>query len=343
MLVVWVFGDEMEKVNMRADDLLVETIDRLFAEHCTPERIAAAEAQGSYDHQLWEALEENGLTLVGVDENRGGSGGTLHDAAAIMKASGYHAAPVPLADSLVAARLMTQSSSKNSSPDGGSLPGLGGVNVALAGRRIPWFEQASGVMGFSDPSILTIERVGKNYAGEPFVVLASVPPADQNVREQLALARSIQMAGALQRVSDLCVQYAMEREQFGKPIGKQQILQHYLAQIAGEAVTAQAAADNAVDLMVVGVPGDEVTLAIAAAKVVSSRAVGTVNKLAHQLHGAIGYTDEHRLQLWTRRLWAWRDDFGTESEWGAVLGSALTSRGSSALWPLVTSWPPATD
>jgi acyl-CoA dehydrogenase len=316
-------------INMRADELLVETIDRLLAEHCTPERIAAAE--GAYDHALWSVLEESGLTLVGVAEDRGGSGGTLHDAAAIMVASGYHSAPVPLADSLVAARLTAEDGTLVSS----------GIQVAISGRRVPWFEQSSGVMGFGDPSMLTIERTGTSYAGDPYVVLTSVPPANDVVKQQLALARSLQMAGALQRVSELCVQYAMEREQFGKPIGKQQILQHYLAQIAGEAVTAQAAADNAIDLMAVGADPVEITLAIAAAKVVSSRAVGSVNKLAHQLHGAIGYTDEHRLQLWTRRLWAWRDDFGTESEWGAVLGTALAGRGGPALWPLVTSWPPA--
>jgi acyl-CoA dehydrogenase len=69
--------------------------------------------------------------------------------------------------------------------------------------------------------------------------------------------------------------------------------------------------------------------------------VGPTNKNAHQLHGAIGYTDEHRLQLWTRRLWAWRDDFGTESQWGAELGADVLRGGGGALWPVVTSLPAA--
>jgi acyl-CoA dehydrogenase len=325
---------------MRADDMLVETIGKIFEEHCTPERIGAAE--GGLDADLWTLLEQNGLTLVGVPEERGGSGGTLHDAAALMVASGYHAAPIPLADSLVGARLLAASGH----------PVGEGTHIAVSGVRVPWLAEAAVIVG--DPSssssastnltTLTaadVARSGRNYAGDPYVVLQTVPdPAAVRVAcEQMALARSLQIAGALQRVSDLCVQYATEREQFGKPIGKQQILQHYLAHIAGEAVTAQAAADNAVDLMAVGVDPAELTLAIAAAKTVASRSVGSVNKLAHQLHGAIGYTDEHRLQLWTRRLWSWRDDFGTETQWGAVFGRALAVRGGESLWPLITSWP----
>ncbi len=326
-------GNELSNT-LRADDLLVETIDKIFAEHCTPERLTAAE--GHFDATLWNTLEESGLTLVGVPEQQGGSGGTLHDAAAIMTAVGYHAAPVPLSDSMIAARLRIDA------------PVANGIHVAVAGARVPWLDQAAVVVGLSAPSVL---RSGHNYAAEPYAVITADSLASCAVNhlrvanEQLALARSLQIAGALQRVSELCVQYATEREQFGKPIGKQQILQHYLAQIAGEAVTAQAAADNAVDLMAVGANGgvdaDELTMVIAAAKVVSSRAVGTVNRLAHQLHGAIGYTDEHRLQFWTRRLWAWRDDFGTEAQWAAVLGRSVCGAGGQALWPVVTSWPRA--
>ncbi len=321
----------IKDVNMRADDLLVETIDKLFAEHCTPERIAAAE--GGYDLALWATLEDSGLTLVGVPEHHGGSGGTLHDTAAIITASGYHAAPVPLADSLVGARLLTA---------GGREIGVG-PNIAIGGARVPWMQQATIVaeVGVLVDPVREIERVGHNYAGEPYVVLRSTSGDVTTAREQMALARALQMAGALQRVAELCVQYAIEREQFGKPIGKQQILQHYLAQIAGEAVTAKAAADNAVDLIVAGVGEHEITLAIAVAKAVSGRSVATVNRLAHQLHGAIGYTDEHRLQFWTRRLWAWRDDFGTETEWAAVIGQSFAVQGGDALWPTITSWPRA--
>ena len=91
------------EVAMRADELLIETIEALLGDHCTPERIGAAE--GGADAALWTLLEDSGLTLVGVPEARGGSGGSMHDSAAIVKAAGRHAAPVPIADTLVAASL----------------------------------------------------------------------------------------------------------------------------------------------------------------------------------------------------------------------------------------------
>jgi acyl-CoA dehydrogenase len=148
------------------------------------------------------------------------------------------------------------------------------------------------------------------------------------------------MAGALQQAVDLSVQYAQEREQFGRPIGRFQILQHYLAEMAGEAAAARAAVENAADVVASGAPAGDVTLAVAAAKACTGRAVGIINRLAHQLHGAIGFTDEHRLQYTTRRLWAWRDEHGTDAEWAAVLGRAVGRAGGDALWDRVTSWPP---
>jgi acyl-CoA dehydrogenase len=328
----------MNPVNtMHADELLIETIHRLFEEHCTPERTGAAE--GSMDASLWSAAYDMGLTVIGVPEELGGAGGTLHDAAAVMVATGYFAAAAPIADTLAASLV---SAAHHQSVGAQPL-------VCVAGRKVPWAGVAqqvltanNGDVQMTEASKLMVVSHGHNYAGEPFGVvdpLLVVPHA----ADLLALTRSLQIAGALQRVSELCVQYSTEREQFGKPIGKQQILQHYLAQMAGDAATAQAAADNAVDVFALLGPGPEFHLAVAAAKTVASRMVGVTNKNAHQLHGAIGYTDEHRLQLWTRRLWAWRDDFGTESQWGAVLGNAVLAARGAALWPFVTSLPPTFD
>jgi acyl-CoA dehydrogenase len=314
-----------------ADELLVETVDRLFAEHSTPERIHAAE--GSLDRGVFTAASELGLLAIGVDESLGGSGGSLYDAAAVMVASGYHAVAAPVADVLAAALIGAFHSMEPQE----------GVTVAVAGRRVPWLPAADRVIWAAGSSVvesLTTTGGGKNYAGEPFAYLDGKQPlafAD----ETMALTRSLQIAGALQRVSELCVQYAMEREQFGKPIGKQQILQHYLAQMAGDAATALAAAENAVDVWSTAGPGPQFARAVSAAKAVSGRMVAVTNKNAHQLHGAIGYTDEHRLQFWTRRLWAWRDDFGTENEWAARLGRSLVDDGGHALWGFVTSLPPA--
>jgi acyl-CoA dehydrogenase len=340
-------------ISLRADDLLVETVNGLFEDQCTPERTHAAE--GSLDAALWDTLVESGLSLVGVPEANGGSGGSFADAMAIVKAAGEFAAAVPIADTIVGAMLIARAGLPV--PDGPLA-----VAVVEAGRsgsvRVPWGQVAAHVVIAAADGLRVVDRNavveivrGENYAGEGWIQIdatgalgiaptglaATVTGTD--ARALGALARAMQMGGALTRVVDLCVQYANEREQFGKPIGKFQVLQHYLSEIAGEAVTAVAAAENAADVMAMGAARAEVDQVVGAAKAVAGRAAGTVNRLAHQIHGAIGYTDEHRLQYWTKRLWAWRDDFGTESQWAATLGSSLAAAGGDALWPRLTTWP----
>lgn len=337
----------------RVDDLLVETIEGLLRDACTPERVGAAE--GGVDQALWDLLLESGLTLVGVPESAGGSGGTLHDMAAIIKAAGRNSAPVPLADTLIAAQLLARS--------GQQVPG-GALAVAVERPgfphvRSPWSGLGSTVVVTeSGVSLLgadvAVTKTGVNYPGEPWQQFAagSIGSGTDGTAGGVsaefgfafaALGRALLISGALQETVDLSIQYANEREQFGKPIGKFQALQHYLAEMAGESAATESACDNAIDLIASDASQEDCIVACGAAKAYAGRAVSTITRLAHQLHGAIGYTDEHRLQLSTRRLWAWRDEFGSEAEWSAVVGRSVASQGGSALWPRITQWPPASD
>jgi acyl-CoA dehydrogenase len=79
--------------------------------------------------------------------------------------------------------------------------------------------------------------------------------------------------------------------------------------------------------------------AVVAAKAQASDSAGTVAAIAHQLHGAIGTTEEHRLRLTTTRLWSWRDEDGTAAECFAELGrSALgaAAQQGGGLWAWLT-------
>ena len=81
----------------------------------------------------------------------------------------------------------------------------------------------------------------------------------------------------------------------------------------------------------------EVVLEAASAKIRCSEAAEKGSAIAHQVHGAIGFTIEHILHRYTLRALAWRDDFGSESYWAVELGKLGAARGADELWPLVAS------
>ena len=144
--------------------------------------------------------------------------------------------------------------------------------------------------------------------------------------------------------------YVKEREQFGRPLAKFPTVQQELARMAGEVALIAAAAQTAVaaeSLAVAGLAGagnpvaagDAATghaiSAVLAAKAQASHGAGIVAAIAHQLHGAIGTTEEHQLRLTTTRLWSWRDEDGPEAECFAELGRAALGAATrpGGLWP----------
>jgi alkylation response protein AidB-like acyl-CoA dehydrogenase len=123
--------------------------------------------------------------------------------------------------------------------------------------------------------------------------------------------------------------------QFGRAIGKFQAIQQQLALLAEQVAAAGVAASSAVAAVAAG--GD-LLFAAAVAKSRAGEAAGKATDIAHQVHGAIGFTHEHRLHQLTRRLWSWRDEFGSESRWWIELGRLAASRGGDGLWPLLAAW-----
>ena len=73
------------------------------------------------------------------------------------------------------------------------------------------------------------------------------------------------------------------------------------------------------------------------AKADASSAAGLVASLAHQVHGAIGMTQEYELQHYTRRLWAWRQEFGSERWWYGRIGAGVVASGADGLWDRVAT------
>ena len=191
-----------------------------------------------------------------------------------------------------------------------------------------------------------VER--QNLAGEPAddvafddVLPIRSAPAPAGLDEMSVFAfgaavRSAQMAGAMQKILDQSVQYSLERVQFGRPIARFQAIQHGLAQLAGEVAAAGAAADAAAEAIArTSGLGDGALADVAAAKARGGEAATVGGAIAHQTHGAMGFTYEHTLHHATRRLWSWRDEFGGEAYWAIQLGRMVAKKGADSLWPFI--------
>ena len=208
----------------------------------------------------------------------------------------------------------------------GSGNGRSGAIVALV---------RAGAAGVTADKNLALEpRDTLVFENAPVVAAAPAPGVPANaVRLYGALVRSAQMAGALDGILQQSVKYVGERRQFGRAIGSYQAIQHYLAVMAGHVAAAGIAAEHAFRAADRG----DLAFDVAAAKIRAGEAAGIAAGLGHQVHGAIGFTYEHSLHFWTRRLWSWRAEFGSESAWAEELGRAVAARGADALWSDLTA------
>jgi hypothetical protein len=149
----------------------------------------------------------------------------------------------------------------------------------------------------------------------------------------MALARSGQIAGAISAALTLCIEHTRQRQQFGKPLASFQAIQQQLAVLAEEAAAARAAAASAAH----AADRSEAGFEIASAKLRCNIAAGQAASIAHQVHGAIGFTMEYDLQKFTRPLWLWRSEYGNDRHWADIIGKLAAARGADGFWPGLTA------
>src|SRR3984893_18418264 len=347
-------------MNDSTDNIIVDTATRIFQDLCDPATVNEAE-KGEWPKALWDALEESGLPLAWVPDDLGGAGATMADGFAVLRVAGRFAAPVPLAETLMAGWLLSQAGITVPSGALTIAPIHVDGHVALRddgrlsgrARRVPFARNTSHIAVLArqggEPAVALVAAPdlaisqSTSLAGEPrddvsFDGAAPVAMRPVSLDEDLlvsfgAAVRLQQMAGALEKILEQSVQYALDRSQFGRPIAKFQAVQHNLAILAGEVAAASAAADAAAEACA----RPEIAIGeIAIAKVRGGEAAGTGAAIAHQVHGAMGFTYEHSLHHATRRLWAWREEFGNEAVWAQRLGQMVAARGADQLWPFIT-------
>ena len=345
------------------DSLLVESADRILRQTCPLEVVERAEGD-RWCPSVWEALAQAGFPWIDVPEGAGGSGGTLTDATAVLRAVGRHAAPVPLAETGVLAGWLSAAAGFPL-PDGpcSVVPDPEAVRVdgdRLVGEAVvAWGESAHRILALIDgpggwliasikPGRLDVTP-GANLAGEPRdtvrfdVALRDVDHAlapggvdGQALRRRGALSRIVLSAGALESLSQITVDYTNQRRQFGRPIAAFQAVQQHLVTTAQAVVRAAMAADLAVRAVTEGGGRFEV----AAARVIIDSAAVEATRSAHQAHGAMGVTREYPLHLYSRRLWAWRHEYGKAGAWRRQLGIDVAAGGADTFFATVTRTAP---
>ena len=241
------------------NDLFADAARQLLVGECTPAVVRAIEAGGLGAPQaqaLWAQIEAAGLADALLDEAEGGAGLGLSQLFGVLEQAGAHALPLPLGDTLLARALLAQAGMAR--PAGaialasGERTQDGGLRCALVrGGRVAASVLVQAGDGWhllavqaaqTTPQALALDAA---FAWSPSQMLAApVVPVAQGLdaRTLQAALLAPQMAGALMHVFQRTLQYANERQQFGRPIGKFQAIQHQLAVMSEHVFAARMAA-----------------------------------------------------------------------------------------------------
>ncbi|GAB1510524.1 acyl-CoA dehydrogenase family protein [Actinophytocola sp. KF-1] len=275
----------------------------------------------------WPTMVDLGWTTVGVDEADGGSGGTFADLAALVRATGRHALPLPLAEvatgcAAVAADLVVRDGRVTATADvAGDMPSDA---VLLLG------DSAAARVDLAADGVTA--RPWRDVAGRPRMRVTCVDvPAEEVAAEAagLTVLRVHAALGAVEAVCRLTREHVAARVQFGRPLARMQAVAHRMAEMECARVLLEVAASAALD---------RTPSRVAAAATLLEPVATTVARLAHQLHGAMGITHEHSLHRYTTLLWALRDETG--HRWASRLHD-LVATDEETLWTAVTTRPGA--
>lgn len=351
------------------DTLIEDSAAKLFSTQVDKDRRLRAET-GTWDAALWQQVADSGFHLLLATESAGGYGECWTAAYPLLRGLGYWQVPLPLAETMVAAQLASLAGFDIPAGPltlveqgcGSQLQLQGsGADATLSGtaHQVPWARHASAALvSLADGRLALLDLKGAGVTVQPHANHAGLP-SDTLVLQQARLAglaanplplarpawtlgaaaRSAMLVGALESALEQSVRYAGERVQFGKALGKYQAIQQQLALMAGDVSAARVAAMVAMADAPGGAQGScaATHFSTAVAKVRAGEAATRGTSIAHQVHGAIGFTHEHALHFATRRLWAWRAEFGSDADWAGELGRAAIAARSAGFWAGVTA------
>lgn len=333
-------------------ELMRETFARFLSEQSSTARVRAAMPSG-FDEKLWSGLAELGAFSIRVPEAAGGLGLGLMDAVLLMEEAGRTLASGPVAETLVAARLLAQLGGQSALLER-VLAGSAVVTLAfhdLAQRPVQWVAGgavAEAVIARQGEEIVLVSvaacerRAEDNLASTPIaeLKLAELPrttlsrgaagsKAFAQALEEWKLLISAALAGLGRESLRLAAAYASERKQFGQFIGQFQAISHPLTDLLCEVDGGKLLVWKAIRNLADGAA--EAGAAISVAAWWNAEAAGRAVAQALHTFGGYGLTTEYDIFLYNLRAKAWPLVLGDPQRLLEEAGRRLYAGGKAAL------------
>lgn len=307
--------------------MLRDTVREVLQRECAPDVVRAAwEGRPERAGAVWKTLAETGVIGMTASEEAGGMAMQEIDLVLPVEELGYAAMPGPLVDTVAVGIPLLEAAGTDAQKERWLRPAIAGE-----ARIVVSFEDQPIVAHAASTDVLIAERGHVAYCVPMSEVSVNAETSVDRTRElgrvsfeatarhqmredvdamglfsmgreRATLGTAAQLIGLSRRMLDMAVQYAKDREQFGKPIGAQQAVKHRLANALIEQEFARPMVYRAGWSMATSAQDAEIHVSLA--KIYAGRAARFVAKEALQVHGAIGYTIECDLHMWMKRAWA---------------------------------------
>ncbi len=311
------FNDEQAEIK--------DTAKQFLASRFKPDVVRELAEGDRYDDALWAEVSELGWSGIAIDEQYGGQGLGMVELIVLCEELGFACAPLPFLANAAAGIVIEGAGSDEQKQR--YLPGIasGESRGAIGDEEVVIDAEAADVIvifGADGPRLIpaaeaTLEpldlidqtrRYSRLTAGDGEPLEGDAGTAS----DRMVVAVAAELVGIGQRAMDMAVEYAKEREQFGRPIGAYQGVSHACAKMLYDVEEARSltyAAAWAADAEPESLP-----LAAAMAKARASEAAWDVCKASIQVHGGIGFTWEHDLHFLLKRARADAQLFGTAGQ-----------------------------
>ncbi|MEC1523215.1 acyl-CoA dehydrogenase family protein [Neobacillus niacini] len=347
--------DEMEVI-------LKESFEKILENFCDKDLLEESESKG-VPKQLLDTLEEFGIYKIGIDEADGGSGFEKKHGMELAVIAGKYALPIPLTSILFSNWVSYQEKlySKyhlSCGPFDQKITINSDKEYLVKGK-------IENIYGYTKGNDILV--IGTNERGEDYFVLLDVSQLELQIKHNLSnepvysvelvnhspkLVKPIESSvvnyyfslqlllnlavatGALKKIVELTIEHANTRIQFGKQIGSFQMIKNNITIMAESVKQAEIMTRTCIESL-----KDEMDhqyyLELMVAKLKVCEAISTAAAIAHQIHAAMGFTQEHILHYYTRKLWSLREEYQSESYWSQEIGRFILAE-ETGLWELVT-------